>query len=256
MFREKLRRREPLLGTFVKTASHQTTELLGLAELDYAVIDAEHAPFDKTMLDRMILGARSVGLPVLVRVPDHDSSFINACLDLGAEGILVPHVCSAAIAAGVVEAAKYGSGKRGFSPSSRAGGYGLTDPASYLREADARTTVWCQIEDAGALDQLDAIIAVGGIDCLFIGRTDLALSLGVEGLSHPRVIEATHYVAAAAGTHGLATGIFLNRTAEIPALLNLGITAFVCGSDQSLLLEQAVRVKKDFVTNCESLKRP
>jgi 2-keto-3-deoxy-L-rhamnonate aldolase RhmA len=253
--REQVLGGEVLLGTFVKTASHQIVEILGVAGLDYAVIDAEHAPFGWGELDRMVMGARAAGLPILIRVPSHEASFINGCLDLGADGVLIPHVRDAPGAAAVVAAAKYAR-ERGFSPSPRAGSYGTADPSSYRREADSRSTVWCKIEDADALDALDAICGVPHVDCLFIGRADLALSLGVDGPSDPRLEAAVRQIAAAGRKHGVATGIFVRKTSEIPGLLDLGLSIFVCGSDQSLLMEQSRRIKADFAAAKKQVKVP
>jgi 2-keto-3-deoxy-L-rhamnonate aldolase RhmA len=236
--RARVRAGTPVIATFVKTASHQTLEILGLSGLDAAIIDAEHAPFDRATLDRMIAAAPSA-LPVMVRVPSHDPAFINGCLDMGATGLLVPHTCDAAGARAIAQSVKYGLGKRGFSPSGRAGGYGTVDGARYRAQADALSTIWCQIEDAEALDALDEIAAVEEIDCLFIGPADLSLSLGAAGPADPRVQAAIRAVAEAGRRHHRSVGMFIGQTAQIPALLALGITVFVCGSDQGLLLGRA-----------------
>lgn len=235
-FRARLRR--PLIGTFVKTAAYQSIEILALAGLDCVVIDAEHAPFSPGDLDRMILAGRAGGLPVLVRVAGLEPGPIAACLDMGATGIVVPHVRSVADAQAAVAAAKY-AGARGFSPSPRAGGYGTHGAAAYLAAADGETSVWCQIEDEEALAHLDAIAAVPGVDCLFVGRADLSLSLGVESTADPKVAEAVRAVGRACQAAGIAAGLFVPGTAEIPERSAEGYTAFISGSDQSWLLDAA-----------------
>lgn len=235
-FRDRLAR--PLLGTFIKSASYQMVEILALSGLDCAILDAEHAPFSPGDLDRMILAARAGGLPALVRVAGLDPAPIAACLDMGATGIVVPHVRTADEARAAVSATKY-AGRRGFSPSPRAGGYGTRGADAYLAAADTETSVWCQIEDAEALDRLDDIAAVPGVDCLFVGRADLALSLGASGTGDPRVAEAVKAVGAACRRAGRTAGLFVPGTAEIEARKAEGYSAFICGSDQSWLLEQA-----------------
>lgn len=240
--RDRLRARAPLVGTFVKTDSHQTIEVLSLSGLDFGVIDAEHAPFDRTALDRMMAAAVGCSFPALVRVPSHDPSFINSCLDMGASGLLVPHVRSAADALAIADAARYRRGKRGFSPSGRAGAYGTADFAQYRAQADARSGIWCQIEDAEAMDVLDEIAAIDDVDCLFIGPADLSLSLGASSPADPRVVAAIKEIAAAGQRHNRAVGLFIRGTDQIPAMLDIGITAFVCGSDQGFLLGQAKKV--------------
>ncbi|MCL2428778.1 MAG: aldolase/citrate lyase family protein [Alphaproteobacteria bacterium] len=235
-FRARLAQR--LLGTFVKTAAHQVVEILALGGLDYIVIDTEHAPFSPADLDRMILAGRAGGMPVLVRVPGLDPVPIAQCLDMGADGIVVPHVRSAVEARAAVVAAKY-KGRRGFSPSPRAGCYGSRGADAYRAAADGETSVWCQIEDAEALGALDEIAAVDDVDCLFVGRADLALSLGTAGTGDPRVSEAVRAVGGACRSAGRTAGLFVPGTAEIPDRAQEGYSAFICGSDQSWLLEQA-----------------
>jgi 2-keto-3-deoxy-L-rhamnonate aldolase RhmA len=240
-FRQRVRSGAVLLGTFVKTPSHVVVEVLGRAGLDFAVIDGEHAPFNPETLDRMALAAHAARFPCLLRIPELDSAAVGQALDLGLSGIMVPHAKDAASAEQALAAAKYARSARGFSPSTRAGGYGAGDAAQYRAKADAESSVWCQIEDEDALSRLDEIAAVAEIDCLFLGRADLALSLGVASQKDPKVVEAVAATAAAGRRHGRTVGIYISDTAEIPALLALGITVFVCGSDQSYLIAQARR---------------
>ena len=238
-FRQRVRSGVVQLGAFIKTPSHVVVEILGRADLDFAVIDGEHAPFNPETLDTMALAARASQLPCLLRVPEFDGAAVGQALDLGLSGIMVPHTKDAASAERALAAAKYARGARGFSPSTRAGGYGAGDAASYRAKADAESSVWCQIEDEEALSRLDEIAAVADIDCLFLGRADLALSLGVASQKDPKVVEAVAATATAGRRHGRTVGIYIADTAEIPALLALGITVFVCGSDQSYLIAQA-----------------
>ena len=243
--RERVRAGTPVVGTFVKTTSPQTIEVLGHAGLDFVVLDAEHAPFGIDTLDGSVAAARAAGLPAIVRIPNHAPSFINSCLDMGASGILVPHVLSADDAEGVADAVKYGRGKRGFSPSGRAGSYGQVDFARYRTAADAGSNLWCQIEDRSAMAHLDAIAAVEDVDCLFIGPADLGLSLGCDGPGDPRLAEAIRAIADAGRRHGRTVGLFVPNTAAIPDMIAIGITLFVCGSDQQLRLGKAKQVASD-----------
>jgi 2-keto-3-deoxy-L-rhamnonate aldolase RhmA len=253
-FRQAIRDRSVLIGTFIKTASHQVPEIIAAAGLDFAVIDAEHAPFDLATLDRMMLAGRGAGLPCLVRVPELAAAPIGQVLDLGAAGVVVPHVASADAALRALSAAKYAGGQRGFSPSTRAGGYGTVDPVAYRVAADQESSVWCQVEDEAALSNLDSIAAVDQLDCLFLGRADLALSLGVDSQRDPKVVAAVQATAQAGRRHSRTVGIFIGDTGEIPDLLALGITVFVCGSDQSFMLAQGRRVRNDVSAAVDGLK--
>ncbi|HEY1928666.1 MAG TPA: aldolase/citrate lyase family protein [Caulobacteraceae bacterium] len=244
--REKVRSGQRVIGVFIKTASHQVVELIGRAGLDFAIVDAEHAPFDLLTLDRMALAARAWDLPLLVRPAGSDAAFVGQVLDMGFSGIVAPHVDSAQAARSVADAARFDRGRRGFSPSTRAGGYGATDARAYCEVADRETSLWCQIEDASALPRLDEIAAVDEIDCLFLGRADLALSLGVDSQSDPQVVDAVRATAEVARRAGRTVGIFVGSSQEIAPLAELGISVFVCGSDQSWLLAQGRAIRSAF----------
>ncbi len=240
--RERVRAGTPVVGTFVKTTSAQTVEVLGRSGLDFVVLDAEHAPFGRSALDASLGSALGVGLPALVRIADHGPAAINNCLDMGASGVLVPHTMSALDADRIADAVKYERGKRGFSPSGRAGNYGQVNFADYRANADASSNIWCQIEDAGAMDRLDEIAAIAAIDCLFIGPADLGLSLGATAPGDPKLAEAIRKIAEAGRAHRRAVGIFVSSTDQIPAMLEIGITLFICGSDQGFMLGRAKQV--------------
>jgi 2-keto-3-deoxy-L-rhamnonate aldolase RhmA len=235
---------EVVLGAFIKTAHHAVGEVMGRAGLDFAIIDAEHSPFDLEGIDKVVLGARAAGLPCLVRPAGHWLPFVGQCLDLGAAGVLAPHVTNAAAANALVGAAKYASGGRGFSPATRAGDYGIVEFAPYRVQADRESSLWCQIEDAAALDNLDEIAAVDGVDCLFLGRADLALSLGVDGPDHPSMRSAIAATAEAARRHNRALGAYLGDTREIGPFLDLGATVLVVGADQSWLMSQGRAIRQ------------
>ncbi|HSW22287.1 MAG TPA: aldolase/citrate lyase family protein, partial [Burkholderiaceae bacterium] len=174
-----MRAGEPLIGSFVKTPSHAVVEVMALAGFDFVVLDAEHAPFDRDALDRCLLAARAACLPALVRLCDREPATALDALDLGAAGVLAPHVCSVDDARRVHAACRYANGSRGFSNSPRAGDYGGIGMAELVARADDQTAVLCQIEDREAVERVEDIATFDGIDCLFIGRADLALSYGV-----------------------------------------------------------------------------
>lgn len=232
--RERLVAGESLFATFVKTTSHQTVEVLAATGLDTLVLDAEHAPFGPESLDRSLLAARACSLPVLVRVPYPRGAAIQQALDMGAAGVMVPHVDSAAIALEVVRAARYG-GTRGYSASPRAGGYGQRGMAEHLRLSDAHTAVLVQIESGEAVAQVREIAAVPGVDCLFIGPADLAVSIGADSPGDPRVAEAIAQVCAVGRAARCAVGCFVSDVAQVAGLRSLGVAFFVVGSDQALL---------------------
>lgn len=231
------------VGVFVKTTSPQCVEILGSAGLDFAVLDAEHAPFDRASLDLALLAGRAARLPLLVRVQDREAASLLSVLDMGAAGVLVPHVDSAEQAREVVAHCRYMGGDRGYSSSPRAAGYGAMGMKDTIRHGD-RNAVLCQIESVQAVEQAERIAAVPGVDGIFIGRADLALSMGLDNAQHERVGQATEQVIRAGLAAGKRVGMFVGSTAEREKYRALGVSWFVQGSDQSLLRQGAQAIAR------------
>ena len=231
------------VGVFVKTTSAQTVEILGGSGLDFAVLDAEHAPFDRAALDLALLAGRASGLPLFVRVQERNAASLLSVLDMGAAGVLVPHVDSAEQAREVVANCRYAGGQRGYSSSPRAAGYGALGMKEAIRQGDQNVVV-CQIESTQAVDEAPRIAAVPGVAALFIGRADLALSMGLDNAQHARVGEATEHVVRAGLAAGKTVGMFVGNTAERERYLALGVRWFIQGSDQSLLRQGAQAVAR------------
>lgn len=243
----RLATREVIVGTFIKTPSPIIVEVLALTPLDCICLDAEHAPFDRATLDTCILAARAGGMDALVRIPTAAPEHILNALDCGAAGILVPHVRSAEQAEAVARAAHYGNGGRGYAGSSRAAGYTTIIMAQHQQNSAALTAVIAQIEDPEAVDDIEAIACVPGIDALFVGRVDLTVSYGASSQDDPRVLSAVERIVAAGAGAGKPVGMFLARVEDVPHWRERGATLFLLGSDHTFLLagarELAARVK-------------
>src|SRR5262249_18593348 len=144
-------------------------------ELDFVCVEAEHSPLGRESIHALLGAARR---PALVRVADNAGVPIVSALDDGAEGVIVPRVDSAEEAQAAVDAARFPPlGKRGVGPG-RASGYGRTLP-EYFAAANEQVIVGVQIESAAAVADVTRIAAVQGVDLLFLGPGDLAVSLGV-----------------------------------------------------------------------------
>ncbi|MGF6767701.1 2-keto-3-deoxy-L-rhamnonate aldolase RhmA [Paraburkholderia sp. GAS199] len=227
------------IGTFVKTGAPQIIEILGGAGLHFAVIDAEHAPFDRTTLDIMVIAARSVNLPLFVRIPDMKAATIQSALDLGASGLLVPHVDSAEQARALVARTRFIDGERGFSSSPRFAGYGAMGMEKAVAAGNG-TVVMCQIESRAGCAAAAEIANVDGVSGLFVGRADLALSFGLTSARAPEVMQATVEVLDIARRAGKTAGVALGEPNECCEFEQMGATWFVIGSDQSLLRKGAL----------------
>lgn len=243
-FRERLRSHAQLIGSFVKTPAPQLVELAGAAGLDFVVLDAEHAPFTTRDIDLGILAGRASGTDVLVRLPADALGLLQQALDLGAAGVLAPHVDSPEMAADIVAAARFGGGRRGYSNSPRYASYGRTSMADVLATADAGAAVILQIEDVAGVAAVEQIATVPGVDALFIGRADLAVTHGASDAAAPLVDELATRIAGAARDAGLRVATFYQDAASYAAgtgevdMLVLGSDQFVVRTGWAAALEQ------------------
>ena len=247
-FKTRLASGAQLLGTFVKTPHPHIVEVLASTGLDCLCLDAEHAPFDRGDLDACIMAARADGMPVLVRPASSAPHDILNALDCGADGVLVPHVRSAAEAEAVAASAHYGPGggpaRRGYAGSSRSAGYGSKAIADHLAASAARSVVIAQVEDLEALDAIDAIATVPGIDALFIGRIDLTIALGCTSPDDPKVLAAVDRILAACRAAGQICGMFTQRPADVQMWRQKGGSFFLLGSDHGFLREGAANLAR------------
>lgn len=185
-------------GVIVKMPSPAVVELVGHAGFDLVVIDTEHGTADSTELEHHLRAADSAGIPALVRVGSNDPLHILRALDAGATGVIVPHVSHADGAHAAVRAAHYPpAGTRGLAVSTRAGHHGTVPLHQHLTDAAANTIVVAQVEDKNAVAHSAQIAAIPRLNAVWIGPSDLSLSLGLPGqLDHPTVVDAIDQIAA------------------------------------------------------------
>ena len=239
-FRKAFRAREPLFASFFRTPSHALAEVMSRAPVDAVCIDTEHAPLDRADVDALLLAFRAGSMPTLVRVSGNSPNAILQALDGGADGVVVPHVETGEAAEAVANAAAYRTssraGGRGYAGATRAGGYGERSMSENIALADPITVG--QIESATAVANA-ADICAARLDCIFIGRSDLTVSLGGTDPKAPEVVEAVEHVARTASDAGKAVGTFTSDLAELPRLRKLGITFFLLGSEHGFILRGA-----------------
>jgi staphyloferrin B biosynthesis citrate synthase len=246
LFRRRFAGGQNLVGSFIKTPTTHATEIFGALGYDFVVIDEEHAPFDRVVTDVVVLAARASNLASIVRVSSDDATKILSCLDCGATGVLVPHVASVEKARAVAAVARYRGGRRGYSGSPRAGGYGATPMWQLVEEQDTSVCVIAMIEDPEALDNIDEIAAVDGIHGLFIGRGDLTVSLGVKSSADPKVQDAVKRIIAAAKKVSKPVCVMVASAAEAKGFADLGASAFIISSDQGQMRRAAAQSFAEF----------
>jgi 2-dehydro-3-deoxyglucarate aldolase len=238
-FRTRLRAGETLLGTMVTLPTPAVAEILADIGFDWLFIDGEHGPLETGEI-LAILQAVGSRVACVVRVPAAGEAAIKRVLDLGAEGIIVPQVNTAEQAAAVVRFARYApAGSRGVGLA-RAHGYGARFK-DYLETANDRVSVVVQAEHALAVENIEAIVKVEGIDAVLLGPYDLSASLGKMGkIDDPAVIDAIGHVTKTCRAAGIPLGYFGVTAAAVRPFMERGYTLIVAGVD-TLFLGGAAR---------------
>ncbi len=232
-FRAKMLSGAPLAGTFLKTPSHVLVEVLAQSGLDFLCLDAEHAPFDRASMDACMAVARALDFPMLVRVGDGSPREILQALDLGAVGIVVPHVDSVEKAQNAARAARYGLHGRGYAGSSRWAEYATRPMPELLQRSQDETIVIAQIEEPEAVDIVEDIAAVDGVDGLFLGPADLSVGYGYDHQTSDELVTALQRCGDAAKANDVAYMSFVPDAAKAAQWRKYGISMFFISSEHA-----------------------
>ncbi|WP_153723655.1 HpcH/HpaI aldolase family protein [Sporosarcina cascadiensis] len=219
-----LKNGEKTMGAFVSFYSPFVVELIGHAGFDFVLIDNEHGAFSFTEIENMIRTAELVGLTTIVRT-SYDVSDVQRALDRGAKGVQVPMINTKEDAEFVVARAKFPPyGQRGVAFSVRPARYGLDAGVEYLDAADENVLVSIHIETQEAVDNFDEIISVPGIDIIFIGTSDLSVSMGYrkEGANHPEVQNTMKELFRKGKEKGIIVGTFASDEESITNAYEIG----------------------------------
>lgn len=191
--KEKLRAGEPVFGVSVMIPSPQIVEMIGAAGFDWVLLDCEHGTLTIESVELMAMAAEACGITAIARPATRSSEHILQVLDRGVMGVQVPHVNTAEDAREVIAAVKYHPvGRRGLAAGTRAAVYDSHGTlADYVTAANDATLIAIQLEEQAAIDNIDELLKVEGIDVFFIGPSDLSQSMGHPGNPKaPAVAEA------------------------------------------------------------------
>jgi 2-keto-3-deoxy-L-rhamnonate aldolase RhmA len=228
---------ETLFGTFLTLGSPFAAESLGLLGWDWLLVDLEHGGGHESQLAAQLMGCTAAGVHPLVRVETDSRGRTARVLDLGVEGIMCPQINSAEQARAWANGLHWGTG-RGVALFHRGARYG-TDPDAMER---ARDTIFgiAQIESPEAVEAVEEIAAVPGVDVLFVGPSDLSFSMGLyRDFEHPTFRDAIARVNQAAADAGKATGIFLTSPDQVAPALADGFRMIALGSDGGYMMQAA-----------------
>lgn len=229
----------PRLGMWVKIPSIETIEMIAHVGYDFIVVDLEHGPMTLESCYRAIVVAQGRGLAALVRMPDASGALTQRVLDMGADGLLVPHVTSPAVARTIVSAAMFPpDGGRGLGTTSRAGMWGLNSTPTYVERSRTDVLRIPQIEDPEAVESAEEICTVDGVNAILIGLGDLSLSVGLPA-TDPAVEAMTDRVLRAAAESGIPCGTAVRTAQAAAAAAARGFDFVVLGNDATVFGDAA-----------------
>ncbi len=232
-FRDKIMRGEVCIGTNITFTDPSISELFGDAGCDFVWIDMEHCPIDITTALSHVMAVRGTNAAPFIRVPSGDANTIKPILELHPAAIIVPQVRSVEEVQAIVAACKYPPvGIRGFGPR-RGRGFGGVPYPTYLQDADEQILVFVQIEHIDAVEAIDEILQVEGLDGLCLGFNDLAGSMGLSGqTTHPDVLAAAEKVVAQTCQTEKWMGVSMGYDPEaVSRWIGLGVQWIGLGSD-------------------------
>lgn len=238
-FRERLRSDDFLVGTWLTLLDPTVPELLTGSGFDLLVADGEHGPIATSDLVQMVIATRAAQVPVLYRVAANEPVRIMHALDAGASGVVIPQVRTVADVEKAVAWCRYPpAGLRGIAPR-RPSDFGR-QTAAYLAGANDSVTCCIQIETHEALDALDAILAVPGVDTILVGPNDLAASIGHTGrITDPEVEAAIAHIIERAQAHGVPAGAWTQSTSVARRRREQGFRWITVSADYGFIVASA-----------------
>lgn len=240
--KEKMENGVSVVGTFFELGSATAVEGLGLAGLDFLIIDTEHGPFDVESAMDFVRTAELRGIEPLVRIKDHSRSSVLKMLDIGAKGLIIPCIETVEQVKKLVEYGKYYPiGRRGYA-GTRCGGFGFDEHASgsideYFSISNNETMIIPQCETEGCLDNIEEIVSIEGIDGVFIGPYDLSIALDIPAqFSNPKFLAAVDRILKACKAAGKFALIFSGSADAAKKYIKDGFNGVACSMDINILI--------------------
>lgn len=239
-FRAAMASDQGAFGPFMITSDPAFVEAAGYAGYDFVLLDMEHGPGTFENLQNLIRAANVAGVCPVVRVPRGTDIWIDQALDVGAGAIMIPQICTAEQAKAAVSAAKFSPlGTRGTCRFVRSAAYGAVPGEEYFTRAQD-TVIILQVEGQEAIDNLEEILGVEGVDIVFIGPYDLSASLGIIGqITHPKVKELIGEICRKAAARGVQVGCFADSVEFGIKLVEMGVRFVGYSCDTAIFMNMA-----------------
>lgn len=246
-FKKKLLAGKPVFGPFMKTCDPGFVETAGYAKMDFVILDMEHGPINIQSMQNNIRAAQNAEILPVIRVADLTEEAIGKALDIGAAAIEIPKISTAAEARLAVKYAKFSpAGERGVCRFVRAAHYSAMSKETYFRTAND-TIVIAQIEGREAIENLNEILSVEGINIVFIGPYDLSQSLGVPGqVHHPRVVTEMDKIVKAAKKRNIVVGTFTDSKAMMEKWMKSGVQYISYSVDMGIFYDACRKLTEQF----------
>lgn len=227
-----------VLGPFCKTLDAAFIEVIGYSGFDFCILDMEHGAVGTENLTNLIRSCKVANIISVVRVPEISEQAVGKPLDLGADAIQIPQVCTAEDAKKAISLAKfYPKGERGVCRFVRAANYSEMDKKEYFKKAN-ECLVIIQLEGQEAIDNLDEILEVEGIDIIFIGPYDLSQSLGIPGdTTNPIVIKEMQKILEKSEEKGIKVGTFTDSIETMEMWKKAGVQYISYSVDVGIFYE-------------------
>ena len=208
-------------------------KLCEAADLDFVILDMEHGPLSISQVAGLIARFKATAISPIVRIPASEYHFVARVMDAGAQGIMAPNVRTPEQARMLNDAMRYApEGNRGLGLGVSHNDFIRPDSKNYMEAANASNILICQVESRTAVQNLDAIASVPGVDCLWVGHMDLTQSMGiVEQFQHPEFLSAMRKVTQTATDRGLFAGIQPGGLAQAREWMEMGFNLISYSTD-------------------------
>lgn len=232
---EALRQGKVAFGLQLRSRSSLIAELAGYLGFDYLYIETEHFACNDETIEQLVRAAQLSQITPWVRITDASAESIGHILDIGAQGIIAPHLETAEQARSLVEAVKFPPlGHRGSSMSSRAACFGCAESETYMKAANKSCSAIGMIESVKAVENLEGILDAG-IDMIRVGQADLSLDMGLQNRKEPHFVETLRYIAGMARERNIPAGVNATDPEQAKYYQEMGFTCMNVASDLDFL---------------------
>jgi 4-hydroxy-2-oxoheptanedioate aldolase len=239
--KDKLKLGKDVYGVWCVIPSPEVINIISKSGLDFVIVDMEHGSVDYTTAQRMVTSAHSENCDAIIRTPKNDESNILKSLDIGSDGVIIPHVNSIEDVEKCISYSKYPPiGNRGYTPYTRSGGYSVKD--GYKEDTNKNSFVGVIIESKEGLDNIESIVSNKYVDMVYIGTYDISADLGCSVIDK-KVLDELERCSKIVRDAGKSVGCLFHSKEELNFFKGIGINLLVYSVDSSILYNEFSQIK-------------